>query len=808
MRRADPRHILVFALVAAAAAAAVVVPKAGQTGAGLPISSGAASWRGLVGSRPQAVVGDRVIVVLRTSSLAQRVAAVGGSADIERERAWTNVAVSAQRLLLARLALHGVVVHPIYTFARVLNGFSAAIPPGALPILQADPDVAGIYPVRVAYPAALAEPGTGALPSAGLSLSGLDGRGVEIALVDTGVDPTAAPLRSHVMSGVDLVGGDPRALAASAPGDPALRERHGTEMAGLVVSVAPGAAVLPIRAAGWQPDSHGHWAIFARSDQLIAGLDRAVDPNADGDAHDAVRVALVALAEPFAAFADGAEALAVAGARRLDTLVVVPAGNDGTSTAAAYGDLSGPGGAPAALTVGALDTNDVVPRARAVVRVGLRTLLDTVVPSLGAPLPAHGLTLEVARGAPFTDSGFARQAGRATLVGSGSSPARAAHTAASAGATAVLLYGNQIPATGIRGSADVPVVEVPQAVARVAIESIGRGEPVSVALGPAGAAASSGAHVAPFSSSGLAFDGSVKPDVVAPGVALPTVDPGGDAVTADGSSAAAATVAGAAALLAQARPSLGADALAALLVGSADPLPGDAVTAQGAGAVDVGAAAASEVAASPSTLAFGASTGPGWRVRAAFTLTNLSTRALVVSLAIDTQSQGAAAVDFSLHPTRVVLPAGQSALVQISAVTASPAVGTQPAGGAVVARVVGGGTVRIPWAIAFESPVSLIRGVTLRRSGPRTGVVVVDAGSVARGIRPLKRLDVVLVRDGKPVGMLARFRDLLPGRYRIGLTGYGPAGRPLPAGDYVVQLVGYPVEGGQPNTAQVGFAVR
>jgi len=366
-----------------------------------------------------------------------------------------------------------------------------------------------------------------------------------------------------------------------------------------------------------------------------------------------------------------------------------------------------------------------------------------------------------------------------------------------------------VPATGIGASLGVPVVPVPRSVAGAAIASVGRSEPVSVAIGRARAVATGGDHVAPFSSSGLAFDGSVKPDIVAPGVALSTVDPGGEPAAADGTSAAAATVAGAAALLAQARPSLGADALASLLVGSADALPADAVTAQGAGVVDVGAAAASEVAASPSTLAFGSSTGPGWRVRAAFTLTNLSTRALRMSLAIDTQAQGAAAVDFSLSPSHVLLPPGQTALVHVGAVTASPAVGSQPAGGAVVVDVDGGGTVRIPWAIAFAPPPSsLIRGVTLRRSGPRTGVVVLDAGSVANGIRPVKRLDVVLVRDGKPIGMLARMRDLLPGRYRIGLTGFGPAGRPLSAGAYVVELLAYPVDGGAPSTGKVGFSVR
>src|SRR4029077_11072289 len=102
------------------------------------------------------------------------------------------------------------------------------------------------------------------------------------------------------------------------------------------------------------PDALGHWAIYARSDQIIAGLDRAVDPNDDGDAHDAARIALVALAEPFAAFGDSPEARAAAGALALDTLVVAPAGNDGRA-AAGYGDVSAPGGTPAALTVGALD---------------------------------------------------------------------------------------------------------------------------------------------------------------------------------------------------------------------------------------------------------------------------------------------------------------------------------------------------------------------------------------------------------------------------------------------------------------------
>ena len=117
-------------------------------------------------------------------------------------------------------------------------------------------------------------------------------------------------------------------------------------MAGLIVGrggpggiqgVAPGASILPIRVAGWQPSADGGFAVYGRTDQLLAGLERAVDPDADGDVLDAARVAVVGVTEPFASFADGPVALAVAGAAELDTLVVVRPGTKdrrGPTTAA------------------------------------------------------------------------------------------------------------------------------------------------------------------------------------------------------------------------------------------------------------------------------------------------------------------------------------------------------------------------------------------------------------------------------------------------------------------------------------------
>ena len=560
--------------------------------------------------------------------------------------------------------------------------------------------------------------------------------------------------------------------------------------------------------------------MYARSDQLIAGLDRAVDPNDDGDARDAVRIALVPLAEPFAGFPDGPEARAVAGALALDTLVVAPAGNDGAS-GAGYGDVSGPGGAPAALTVGAADTRPRTAQARLDVRSGLATLFTGTVPLAGAVAPPARLSLEIARplrSSFFSARGVSLVAGRAAFVAAGPSPLASAERAVTAGASAVLLD-RPLPAggLGLDESAPVPVLSLPSGVARALRARLDAGATATVSLGSAAAAANAEAgRVASFSSTGLAFDGRVKPDLVAPGVALATSDPGANAdgsprfVTVNGSSAAAAVVAGAAALLAQARPMLDASALAGLLAGTAHPLPDDPVTAQGGGLVDVRAAAGGRLAAAPATLAFGRGG------ETSFTLTNLSGRDLSVTLAVRRQDHGAAAARFSLDPARAVIRPGASAVVRLR-VRAEPA--AAPIEGVVVARVRGGGAIRVPWAIAPAARGPLLGAVSLApaafaASDTQPALLTVDAGRVLAGpgaaeIRPLARLDVELYRStGERVGLLARLRDVLPGRIEFGLTGRDPAGTLLPPGRYVVRVVATSVDGSRPTSRKVRFALR
>ena len=268
------------------------------------------------------------------------------------------------------------------------------------------------------------------------------------------------------------------------------------------------------------------------------------------------------------------------------------------------------------------------------------------------------------------------------------------------------------------------------------------------------------------------------------------------------------------------RPSLGADALKGLLVGTGIRLPSDSVPEQGSGLVDVGAAAAGEVAASPATLSLGRSTGAGWRVKSSFTLTNLSTRPLRLTLAVRTQDEGAAAVDFRVRPGRVRLLRGASVEIRVDAITGSAPNGTATSDGAIVVGVVGGGAIRIPWAIAFgPSDVDLVGGAKLSAkaftaSDTKPALLAVDAGRVLEvggklEIRPVSRLDVQLWRaDGSQIGTLARLRDVLPGRYTFGLTGRDPDGQLLAPGRYSIRVVAYPVDTGPPSRRRLTFTIR
>ena len=59
--------------------------------------------------------------------------------------------------MLLDLAAEGITVQPDYSFYRVLDGFSAALDARAVSLLDRNPEVTGVYPVRAAFPASVSE---------------------------------------------------------------------------------------------------------------------------------------------------------------------------------------------------------------------------------------------------------------------------------------------------------------------------------------------------------------------------------------------------------------------------------------------------------------------------------------------------------------------------------------------------------------------------------------------------------------------------------------------------------------------------
>jgi hypothetical protein len=250
-------------------------------------------------------------------------------------------------------------------------------------------------------------------------------------------------------------------------------------------------------------------------------------------------------------------------------------------------------------------------------------------------------------------------------------------------------------------------------------------------------------------------------------------------------------------------------------VGSAQRTDLDAA-ASGAGVLDLRAAVQQEVVAEPAVVSFGTAPSAPFGIERTLRIHNVSTRRLKIT--IDSAALAPKGVEITVDPPRLQLRAGSSAEVAIRADTGALSEEAGVATGDLVLRAAGSTEVHVPWAVAVpDRGVDLLSRLSLRSTGGRVSdatpaVLGLVVGAVTATpdpqVRAVDVLEVQLWRAGELLGVLAKRRELLPGRYTFGLTGRGADGDRLRAGSYVIRVVARPGDGTRKQVESIEYRVR
>ena len=559
-------------------------------------------------------------------------------ADIAVANARAQAAAIAREQTAFRQAARvtGIQLQERYVYSKLFNGFSVTVATEDLPRLARLPGVQNIWPV-VSLELPELDSSTEMIRAPQAVLDGIDGSGIKVAIIDTGVDYTHPDLGAcmgpgcRVVSGHDFVGD-----SYSGPGspvepdlDPMDENGHGTHVAGIVgakagspdgvTGVAPGVTFLAYKVFGATGPTS--------ADIMVAAMERALMEGAD-----VVNMSIgSAFQWPQYPTATAADRLVQRG-----VAVTVSAGNSGTSGLFAGG---APSVASRVLAVASYDNTHM--------NVLRADLSDGSEAGYGimtfSPNPG-GLTFDLVAipnlGNSDADYAGLDLTGKIALISRGADTFASKVARAQAfGAAAAIVHNNSAGffagTLGTATNGEQPWIYA----ASMSLEdgsrirSLAASGPVSISFTPdqIRIVNPTGGQVSSFSSWGPSPTLELKPDLGAPGGMIYSTYPlhlgTGGYATLSGTSMAAPHAAGAAALVLQANPKLKGQQVHGLLRNTAVPQHYSTTAflwpthRQGAGMIDVVAAIESPVRATPAKLSLG-EFETGAPVTAAITLSN------------------------------------------------------------------------------------------------------------------------------------------------------------------------------------------
>ncbi|MEH7095973.1 S8 family serine peptidase [Neobacillus vireti] len=412
----------------------------------------------------------------------------------------------------------------------------------------------------------------------------LTGKGITVGVIDTGVDYTHPDLKSNYAGGHDLVDNDRDPMETLAVGKATI---HGTHVAGIIAAngkikgVAPEAKIVAYRALG--PGGGG------TTEQVLAAIEQAIK--------DKVDVVNLSLGNDING-PDLPISLALNRAVDKGIVAVAASGNSGPNV----WTVGSPGTASKAISVGASTPTMKIP---SLIIEGNRVRIQ---PLEGSGNWGLDRSLELADGGLGRKEDLRNVQGKMVLIKRGTLTfTEKAKNAYAAGAKAVLIYNNL--SGSFMGNLDTPMTIPIGALAKgdgVILQKKITNHRVTVRV----LVSEERDRLADFSSRGpVTGTWEIKPDIVAPGVAIQSTIPGGY-LSLQGTSMAAPHVAGACALIKQAHPDWSPAEIKAALMNTAKPIGPNPnalyrTYEQGAGRIQVDEAIQTTSLVTPSSLRFG-----------------------------------------------------------------------------------------------------------------------------------------------------------------------------------------------------------